>query len=276
MQTFAVLVGLALASAYLSAQQPAPPPPATPRAAAPLDLTGVWVSVVTEDWKWRMTTPSKGDTLGIPVNVQAQKIADSWDYAKDMAAGNECKAYGAGGIMRMPTRLRISWQDDSTLKLETDAGQQTKLLHFDKSRQAAGPRTLQGHSIAEWVDVPGARGGRGGAAAGRGGAAAGRGAPLPYGTGGLRVVSTNLREGYLRKNGVPYSQNAVVTEYIDRFDVPGAGRWIVVKTIVDDPTFLAGPYITSAHFMSEPDSSKWSPGPCQIDPPLVPTRDGVR
>ena len=103
--------------------------------------------------------------LGIPVNAEGQKVAEAWDYARDMAAGNQCKAYGAGGIMRMPTRLRIGWQDDNTLKVETDAGQQTKLLHFDRAA-AAGPRTLQGHSSAEWVDVFGAgRAGRGGVAA---------------------------------------------------------------------------------------------------------------
>ena len=112
--------------ASAAAQQPAPAAPGSARATAPLDLTGVWVSVVTEDWRWRMTTPAQGDVLGIPVNPQGQKAADAWDYARDMAAGNQCKAYGAGGIMRMPTRLRIGWQDDNTLKVETDAGQQTQ------------------------------------------------------------------------------------------------------------------------------------------------------
>ena len=126
--------------------------------------TGVWVSVVTEDWRWRMVTPAKGDVLGIPLNPQGLQIARAWDYVKDVAAGNECKAYGAGGIMRMPTRLRIGWQDDDTLKIETDAGQQTRLLFFDTSRQPSGPRTLQGHSVAEWTDVftGGGRGARGG------------------------------------------------------------------------------------------------------------------
>ena len=138
-------------AAGLDAQQARAPGLA--RAAAPLDPSGVWVSVVTEDWKWRMPTPAKGDTLGIPLNEAGRRTAGSWDYAKDNDAGNECKAYGAGGIMRMPTRLRISWVDDQTLKIETDAGRQTRLLHFDRSRQLAGPRALQGHSVAEWVDV---------------------------------------------------------------------------------------------------------------------------
>jgi hypothetical protein len=265
-------LGLALVTS-LAAQQPAAPAPGSARAAAPLDLTGVWVSVVTEDWRWRMTTPARGDALGIPVNAEGQKAADAWDHARDMAAGNQCKAYGAGGIMRMPTRLRIAWQDDSTLKIETDAGQQTKLLHFDRSA-ATSARSLQGHSVAEWVDVFGA--GRAGGRGGGGGGGGGRVAPPAYGAGAMRVVTNNVTAGYLRKNGVPYSQNAVVTEYFDRVPGPDDAQWLIVKTTVDDPTYLAQPYLSSAHFMREPDASKWRPTPCEVDPPLVPTKSDVR
>lgn len=270
---FVAVTSLLVAS--VSAQQPpagreAGPPP-TARTAAPIDLTGQWVSVVTEDWRWRMVTPAKGDTISIPINAEGQQAADAWDYVRDMAAGNQCRAYGAGGIMRMPTRLRITWQDDHTLKIETDAGQQTKWLHFDRTRQAGGARMLQGHSVAEWIDVAaaGRGGGRGGGGGGRGGVGTGTGTPA-FGTGGMKVITTHLRDGYLRKNGVPYSQNAIVTEYFDRVPGPDNAQWLIVKTIVEDPTYLAQPYITSAHFMLEPDGSKWRPTPCEIDPPLAP------
>jgi hypothetical protein len=252
----------------VAAQQPVAPAPASARATAPFDPTGVWVSVVTEDWRWRMVTPGKGDVLGIPLNAQGLQIARAWDYAKDMAAGNQCKAYGAGGIMRLPTRLRIGWQDHNTLRIDTDAGQQTKLLFFDASRQPSSPRTLQGHSVAEWRDVF-TGGGRGGGGRAEGGAPA-------YGTGTIRVVTTNLLDGYLRKNGVPYSQNAIVTEYFDRVPGPDGAQWLVVKTTVEDSTYLNQPYLTSAHFMLEPDATKWRPSPCEIDSPLVPTRPAVR
>ena len=259
------------AGVQTSAQQPpAPQPPPTPRAQAPFDITGTWVSVVTEDWRWRMVTPAQGDTISIPVNDAGQKAADAWNYAKDMAAGNQCKAYGAGGIMRMPTRLRISWQDDTTLKIEADAGTQTKLLHFGPTRISPGPRSLQGYSVAEWIDIAagggGGRGGRGGGGSGRGGATAGP----AFGLGGMKAVTNNLRDGYLRKNGVPYSQNAVVTEYFDRVPGPDGAQWMIVKTIVEDPTYLAQSYITSAHFMQEADGSKFKPTPCEVDPPLTP------
>src|SRR5436190_18214482 len=108
--------------------QQAPP---SPRANAPIDLTGQWVSVVTEDWRWRMVTPPKGDYASIPITPAAKQVADRWDPARDEANGEQCKSYGAAAIMRVPGRLRITWQDDNTLKVETDAGTQTRLLHFD-------------------------------------------------------------------------------------------------------------------------------------------------
>ncbi len=248
----------------VEAQVPPAPAPGSARATAPYDPSGVWVSVVTEDWRWRMTTPARGDVLGIPVNAAGQKAAEAWDYAKDIAAGNQCKAYGAAAIMRMPTRLRIGWQDDNTLRIDTDAGQQTRLFHFGNPGRTAGAPTLQGHSLAQWVDVfqAGRSGGRGGGPA--------------YGTGAMRVVTKNLRDGYLRKNGVPHSANAVVTEYFDRVPGPDNAQWLIVKTTVEDSTYLAQPYLTSAHFQREPDASKWRPSACEVDPPLVPTKSDVR
>src|SRR5580704_12242583 len=105
-------------------------PPPTPRAAAPVDFTGYWVSVVSEDWRWRMVTPIKGDFASIPLNADGRKLGNAWDPAADEAAGNQCRAYGAPAIMRVPGRLHITWADDNTLKIETDSGTQTRLLRF--------------------------------------------------------------------------------------------------------------------------------------------------
>ena len=106
----------------------APPPPA--KAAAPEELTGYWVSIVTEDWRYRMVTPAKGDYASVPISAEGRKVADTWDPAKDTAAGEQCRSYGAAGLMRVPGRVHITWQDDNTLKVETDAGTQTRLFHF--------------------------------------------------------------------------------------------------------------------------------------------------
>ena len=238
-------------------------PPPTPRAAAPVDFTGNWVSIVSEDWRWRMITPPKGDYANIPVNPEAKKVGDGWDPAKDQAAGEQCKAYAAPAIMREPGRLRISWQDDNTLKIETDAGLQTRLFRFaapgapaitTSAPPAAGERSWQGVSAARWEAPPRA--------------AAGSGIPLGLapraGTQSrtLEVVTTQIRPGYLRKNGVPFSANATVTEYFDLFKDPDGLDWFVVTTIVQDPQYLNTPWVTTSHFKKEPDGSKWAPTPC--------------
>src|SRR5436190_12344236 len=113
----------------LSAQQPGPAgrgrgpqPPQTAQQQAPADLTGYWVSLVTEDWRWRMVTPKKGDFPSIPLTPAGRDIANAWDPAKDEANGDECKSYGAGNVMRLPARFHITWADPSTLKVDVDYG----------------------------------------------------------------------------------------------------------------------------------------------------------
>jgi hypothetical protein len=254
-------------------------PPVSPRAGAPIDLTGYWVSVVNEDWRWRMTTPQKGDYQSLPLNAAARKVADAWDLARDDASDNQCKPFGVGNIMRQPGRLHITWDDDSTLKIEFDAGTQTRLLHFDQSKPPTGPRTWQGYSTAEWV-----RPGRNNAADPRvadaagtvpgGGGAGLRGAPPRSATmfegGSMKVVTTAFRDGYLRSNGVPYSENASLTEHFDRLPMPpNSDAWLVVSSIFEDPQYLNGPYYLSTHFKKEPDGAKWNPTPCRTDPPGV-------
>ena len=246
---------IAAGGVQVAAQQAKPATATTPRAAARIDLTGYWVSYVTEDWRFRMITPPKGDYRAVPLTAEGRKTADAWDPAADARTGNECKAYGAAGIMRQPTRLHITWQDANTLKLETDSGQQTRLFLFAPPTGVAGERTWQGRSIARWFKQQQLEGlGFGG----RGGSLAG---------GNLRVTTTNMRSGYLRKNGVPYSEDAMLTEYFNRHDEPNGDRWITVTRVVEDPKYLTMPFITSESFKKEPDASKWHPTPCQVDPP---------
>jgi len=240
-------------------------PPVSPRAGARIDITGYWVSIVTEDWRFRMVTPPKGDYASVPLNPEGRKAADTWDPAKDEAAGLQCKSYGAANIMRVPGRFHITWQDDNTLKVETDAGNQTRLFHFGAAQAPSGQPDWQGFSVATWEGGPAGRGGRGGGGGGpatetnpAGGTA---GTPAPRG-GTLKVVTTHMRPGYLRKNGVPYSGNAAMTEYYDRTKEENGDSWLVVTTIVDDPQYLQQPFITSTHFKLEADGAKWSPAQC--------------
>jgi hypothetical protein len=223
-------------------------PPATAREAAPIDLTGLWVSIVNEDWRWRMVTAPRGDFPGVPLNPAGRKIAETWNPATD----GSCRAFGAANLLRMPTHVRISWSDEATLKVETDNGQQTRLLRFTAS--PARGSSPQGHSIAEWKrTLPPSNPFLG--------FPLGGGPPPPGGS--LKVVTTNLSGGWLRRNGVPYSARATVTEYYDRFSSPDGAEWFVVTTAVEDPEYLLTRFVTSSHFRRETDAGKWNPRPCK-------------
>jgi hypothetical protein len=236
--------------------------PASPMAAAPIDLTGYWVAVVTEDWRWRMLTPPKGDVSSIPLNAEGQRAANAWDPAAPLPKGEECRPYGAAGVMRLPTRLHITWENETTLKLDTDAGEQTRRLFFGTRPAPAGAPQWQGFSLAHWESVaegemlsPTTR------------ARALSGINPDALSGSLRVVTTRMRPGYLRRNGVPYSGDAVLHEFFDRMSAPNGDEWLVVTSRLEDPKYLAQPFTLSTHFKREPDASKWNPRPCEVIPP---------
>jgi hypothetical protein len=214
--------------------------PAAAKQTAPFDLTGYWVSVVTEDWKFRMVTPNKGVYDALPLNPAGRKLGDAWDPARDEAAGEQCRSYGAANIMRVPGRLNITWQDDNTLRIDTDAGTQTRLFRFGTAA-APGEPSWQGHSVAQWNIT--------------GGTGASR-------TGNLKVVTTNLRPGYVRKNGAPYSEKTTVTEYWDLNTLPNGDRWLTITTKVEDPVYFTRPYLTSSDFKKLPNAAGWNPTAC--------------
>ena len=222
--------------------------PQTAQQQAPIDLTGYWVSVVTEDWRYRMITAPKGDHPGLPLSAEGNRVANAWDPARDEAAGEQCKAFGAAGVMRAPGRLHVTWESDRSLKVETEAGTQTRLFVFGAAPAAPGAATWQGTSVAQWEAAGGGRRGRGGAPRG----------------GSLKVVTTHMRPGYLQKNGVPYGENAVLTEYWSRATEPNGDSWLIVTHIVEDPQYLTQPFIRSTHFKKLPDSvfSSWTPEVC--------------
>jgi hypothetical protein len=257
-----LLAALALAL-YLPGQTEAqlqsvlsPPPTKPAKAAAPIDLTGYWVTVITQDWRWRMVTPAKGDYAGVPITAKAKRDADTWDPVKDELTGAACKSYGAPGLMRAPTRLHITWQDDNTLKVETDYGIQTRLLHFGNWK-GRGSSSLQGDSVAEW-EIPRVNRGRGDPEP-----LTGRGEqPAPPTYGDLKVATTHFSGGYLRKNGVPYSTSAELTEYWDLFKEPNGDERIMLSTRVTDPEYLSTPWVTVLQFKKEPSDAKWDPTPC--------------
>jgi len=292
------LLGLTAATLWLAVPLPvegqggrAGPPP-TAKAAAPINLTGYWTSVVSEDWRLRMLPLPKGDfgvgapgvihrpgeaayglgpnpaTAGsIPYKIKGARAALQWDPAKDEAEGNQCKAYGAPAIMRQPTHLNITWQDDNTLKVEADAGTQTRLFHFIPPPQGGQisaqsglftppeapkfdappgtPASWQGYSVAMWTIVGGDRSNY-------------------ERSGSLKVVTSRLKPGYYWRNGMPYTDNAVVTEHFRTLELPDDSTWITLVEIVEDPDYLTQPFIVNYHFKKLPDGSKWNPTPCSV------------
>lgn len=248
----AILCGLALVPASLAAQRAGrgAPPPA--QRAAPFDPTGYWVSLVSDEWRYRMLTPPKGNVDYVPITADGRRVAEAWDPAKDEAAGEQCRGYGAGGIMRLPIRLHITWADPQTLRMDIDAGTQTRLLHFAaaNSAPAAATPSWQGYSLASWEYPGGARG------RGRGPQAQ---QPPPFGQ--IKIVTTHLRPGYLRKNGVPYGANATLTEYVQRLDDDGT-EYLAITSLLEDPQYLAQPWVRTSQFRKQADAKGWNPTPC--------------
>jgi len=233
---FICLAVFAAAVAPVAAQfgPPPPEPPGSPKDKARVDITGYWVSVIHEDWRFRMITAPKGDTVDVPLNQEGKKIADAWDVAKDEASADHCKAYGAPNLMRIPSRFHVTWADDSTLKIESDAGRQTRLLRFVPPKVSPTP-SRQGLSIAKW-----------------------------QGRNSLTVDTSRLLPGYLQTNGAPFSANAAMTENFDVVKEPNGEQWLIIDTIVTDPTYLWRTFVRSTHFKKEADGSKWDPQPCLV------------
>jgi hypothetical protein len=252
-----VCVTLAVAAGAVALAQAPRPDVRSARESAVIDITGQWVSVITEDWRWRMVTPPKGDAASVPLNAAGRKAADAWDLNADRARGGLCKAFGPPGLIRQPGRVRIRWENDNTLLMEFDAGTQARRLRFGAS-PPAGARSLQGDSGARWFRQPQNRGifGRGGPASG----------------GSLEVVTTNMQAAYLRPNGVPYSERAVMKEFFDSFTLGDDGTWLIVTTVVADPTFLTQEFVISSQFKKETDLARWNPRPCEIPAPQAPAQ----
>jgi hypothetical protein len=228
----------------------APAGPANARTAAPVDLTGYWVSIVTEDWIERMSPDSPPSGTG-----GARGLARGQAPAPP-AGADPCRVYGAGGSLRVPGRLHITWVDDNTLKVEMDAGTQTRTFHFNSTTPPPTEKTLQGYSVATW-ELGAA--GRGGGGRGGGGGAPG-GAPAPPRWGSLNVVTTNLKSGYLLSSRSSYSDNAVLTEYFTKHSDFGVEYFTVTASVQDG----AATRVTSSTFKKEPNGAKFKPAGCDV------------
>ena len=261
MLQYSLLLGLCvILPIAMSAQgrggAPPQPQPTTPQAAAPIDLTGYWVSQIVDEWRFRVV-PQKGDVPYLPINAEARRVANAWDPDKDMAESKQCRAYGAVGVMQRPGRLHITWENDRTLRIDADAGTQTRLLHFGAPAAQKGERSWQGYSNAHWEVA-----GRPLLDTGGTGFVPGLGARRPNRGGTLIVRTDNLLSGYIRKNGVPYSEDAVLTEYFNLVTGGDGQAYMAVTAFVDDPKYLTGPFIRTYTFKKQMDAAGWDPTLC--------------
>ena len=125
------------------------------------------------------------------------------------------------------------------MKLEFEAGNQTRLFRFGATPPAGEP-SAQGQSVAEWQYTVN-----------------------PPRSGELKVMTSRLRAGYLRKNGVPYSASTTMTEYYHRMTAPNGDVWLTIVTEIKDPDNLREPFVQSTHFKKLPAGATFKPEPCE-------------
>jgi len=209
-----------------------------PKDGSPVRHPGYWVSVVTEDWRFRHGDSPKGIYTGVSLNAEGRKIADAWDPANDEATGEQCRATGLRTSCGCPDAF-TSLQDEQTLKIETDAAKQTVC----------------------YISI---------AIRGRG--EIGRVFRKRHGTDpvGPRYRSSRFSEGchdqpqagILAKEGVPYSASAVLTEYFDRVIEPTARRNLAITSTVRIQCIWRSRSSRHSHYKKQTDSSGWNPTPC--------------
>lgn len=128
---------------------------------------------------------------------------------------------------------------------------QTRLLHFGAWKAPGGEPTWQADTVASWQKQAQSRG-----------FAPPQGGPKPGGGGNLKAVTTHMKAGYLRRNGVPYSDGTILTEYFDRVELEEV-PYLILTSVVNDPQYLSDMFLTSEQFKREPDGSRWNPQPCK-------------
>ncbi len=197
---------------------------------AETDLTGYWSPIMHEDPIFRTAGPSLRDYSGLPINDAARAIADAWNPEDNYKPENQCEMHGAAYIMRSPLRFDLSYDDADTIsiKIELEMGRERK-IYLDGRAREPGPATDMGHSVGQWDGDT------------------------------LTVTTTHMRQKYIRRNGVPNSEEAVMTEHFVRH-----GNLLTIISIIEDPVFLTAPLVRSVSFNRRDDEFKWIRFPCEV------------
>ena len=191
-------------------------------AAAQSTLAGTWNSLRTfEDEQDRGPGPDLGDYTGLPINDAARHFADSWDASRLTLQEHQCRVHVAPYIYHGPLNLRI-WEEKDpetqqlvAIKNYISTYEQTRTIWMDGRPHPSpfAPHTFMGFSTGRWDGQV------------------------------LTVVTTHLKQGWLRRNGVPESDQTTLFERFVRH-----GDLLSHTVIITDPVYLAEPMIRTSDF----------------------------
>jgi hypothetical protein len=208
----------------------------TTPALAQMDLVGEWAPQFHEDNPERLAGPDIGDFAGLPINDAARMMADAWNADILSLPEHQCKPHPADYSPRGPAQLQI-WKDVDPASrqviafrthIQWQAPERWIYMDGRPHPDEFAAHTWQGFSTGEWVGQV------------------------------LKVTTTHLKKGWIRRNGIPRSDKAELTEYFWRH-----GDFLTWTVIINDPIYLTEPFVRSSDF-------RWSPGqnvgnyPCQI------------
>jgi glyoxylase-like metal-dependent hydrolase (beta-lactamase superfamily II) len=200
-------------------------------------LAGTWTPLRShEDDQDRGPGPDLGDYSGLPINSAARLFADSWDASRLTLQEHQCRVHVAPYIYHGPLNLRI-WEEKDpetqqliAIKNYISTYEQTRTIWMDGRPHPSpyAPHTFMGFSTGRWDGHS------------------------------LTVVTTHLKQGWLRRNGVPESDQATLFERFTRH-----GRYLQHMVMITDPVYLAEPMIRTTDFViSEQDGGNWR-WPCE-------------
>jgi len=203
---------------------------------AQMDLAGEWAPQFHEDQPERLGGPDVGDYAGLPINDAARMMADAWNADILSVPEHQCKPHPSDYSPRGPAQLQI-WKEVDPVSREVIAWRThiqwqapERWIYMDgrPHPDEFAAHTWQGFSTGEWIGQI------------------------------LKVTTTHLKKGWIRRNGVPRSDQAELTEYFWRH-----GDYLTWTVIINDPMYLTEPMLRSSDF-------RWSPGqnvgnyPCTI------------
>ena len=202
---------------------------------AQVDFTGEWAPRFYEDQPERVAGPELGDYLGLPITDAARMRADTWNAAIQTLPEWQCRPHSADYIWRGPSNLHI-WKEVDPVTREITAFHAEWLRSVDNVYYLDGRPHPSPNAAHTWAGF----------------------ATAKWEGNMLTVTVTHLKEGYVRRNGVPRSDLATVTEHWIRH-----GNWLTVVTIVNDPVYLSEPFIRSTDYELD-EHQLVPPYPCDV------------